>query len=165
MNSSLAVTFLERKKVKVKVTESCPTLCNLMDYAGHGIHQARMPEWVAIPSPGDFPNPGIKPRSPTLQEDFLPAKPLGQPSGYLGWKKSQMGWYKTGLRKGAWSNSQCKLPSPSPSPSNRILPRSADPAPGDGVWRFRPPEAAPPTFLGITGSRFLPSLIILQHMV
>jgi len=28
-----------------------------------------------FPSPGDLPNPGIKPRSPTLQADSLPAKP------------------------------------------------------------------------------------------
>ena len=27
------------------------------------------------PSPGDLPNPGIKPRSPTLQADSLPSKP------------------------------------------------------------------------------------------
>ena len=26
-------------------------------------------------SPGDLPNPGIKPRSPALQADSLPAKP------------------------------------------------------------------------------------------
>ena len=31
-------------------------------------------------SPGDLPNPGIKPRSPTLQEDSLPAEPPGKPS-------------------------------------------------------------------------------------
>ena len=30
-------------------------------------------EWVAIPSPGDLPDPGIKPGSPALQEDSLPA--------------------------------------------------------------------------------------------
>ena len=28
-----------------------------------------------FPSPGDLPNPGIKPRSPTLQADSLPAEP------------------------------------------------------------------------------------------
>ena len=28
-----------------------------------------------FPSPGDLPNPGIKPRSPTLQADFLSAEP------------------------------------------------------------------------------------------
>ena len=31
------------------------------------------------PSPGDLPNPGIKPRSPALQVDFLPAEPQGKP--------------------------------------------------------------------------------------
>ncbi|CAN0304840.1 unnamed protein product, partial [Rangifer tarandus platyrhynchus] len=32
-----------------------------------------------FPSPGDLPNPGIKPRSPTLQTDSLPAEPQGKP--------------------------------------------------------------------------------------
>ena len=30
-----------------------------------------------FPSPGDLPNPGIEPRSPTLQADSLPAEPQG----------------------------------------------------------------------------------------
>ena len=43
-----------RVKVKVLVTQSCPTLCNPMDYSPpgssvHGILQARMLECVAIP--------------------------------------------------------------------------------------------------------------------
>ena len=38
-----------------------------------------------FPSPGDLPNPGIKPRSPTLQADSLPAEPPGKP-GRLGCK-------------------------------------------------------------------------------
>ena len=29
-----------------------------------------------FPSPGDLPNPGMKPRSPTLQADSLPAEPI-----------------------------------------------------------------------------------------
>ena len=33
---------------KVKVTQSCPTLCETMDYTVHGILQARMLEWVAV---------------------------------------------------------------------------------------------------------------------
>ena len=33
-----------------------------------------MLEWVAFPSPGDLINPGIKPRSPTLQADSLPTE-------------------------------------------------------------------------------------------
>ena len=32
-----------------------------------------------FPSPGNPPNPGIKPRSPTLQVDSLPAEPWGKP--------------------------------------------------------------------------------------
>ena len=32
-----------------------------------------------FPSPGDLPNPGIKPRFPTLQADSLPAEPPGKP--------------------------------------------------------------------------------------
>ena len=31
-----------------------------------------------FPSPGDLPNPGIEPRSPTLQVDSLPAEPQGK---------------------------------------------------------------------------------------
>ena len=32
-----------------------------------------------FPSSGDLPNPGIEPRSPTLQVDYLPAKPQEKP--------------------------------------------------------------------------------------
>ena len=35
--------------VKVKVTQSCLTLCDAMDCTVHGILQARILEWVAIP--------------------------------------------------------------------------------------------------------------------
>ena len=51
-------------KVKLKVVQSCPTLCDPMDYSVHGILQARILEWVAFPwSGGIFPtqesNPGL----------------------------------------------------------------------------------------------------------
>ena len=36
-------------KVKVKVAQSCATLCDPMDYIVHGILQARILEWVAFP--------------------------------------------------------------------------------------------------------------------
>ena len=35
---------------------------------------------LSFPSPGDLPNPGIKPRFPTLQADFLLTKPPGKPN-------------------------------------------------------------------------------------
>ena len=34
-------------------------------------------EWVAFPSPGDIPNPGIKPESPAWQVYSLPLIHLG----------------------------------------------------------------------------------------
>ena len=37
------------RKVKVKVAQSCPTLCDPMNYTVHGILQARILEWVAFP--------------------------------------------------------------------------------------------------------------------
>ena len=40
---------LLREKVKVKVAQSYPTLCNLTDYTIHGILQARTLKWVAFP--------------------------------------------------------------------------------------------------------------------
>ena len=39
-----------------------------------GILQARILEWVAIPFSRDPPIPGIKPRSPAYQADFLPSE-------------------------------------------------------------------------------------------
>ena len=34
--------------LKVKVTQSCPTLCSPMDYTVHGILQARILEWLVL---------------------------------------------------------------------------------------------------------------------
>ena len=56
----------------------------------HGLQSARILSpggfsrqeyWSGLPSlpPGDLPNPGIKPRSPTLQADSLPSEPSEKP--------------------------------------------------------------------------------------
>ena len=41
---------------------------------------SRQEYWSGLPfpSPGDLPNPGIKPRSPALQADTLPSEPPGK---------------------------------------------------------------------------------------
>ena len=39
---------LWKVKVKAKVAQSCPTICNPMDYTVHGILQARLLEWGAF---------------------------------------------------------------------------------------------------------------------
>ena len=58
--------------VRERVIQLCLCFCNPMDCclpgsSVHGIFQARILEWVAIPFFGDLPNPGIEPRSPALQ--------------------------------------------------------------------------------------------------
>ena len=65
------------------VAQSCPTLWKPLDCSPpgpsvHGIFQARILEWVTIPSPGDLPDPGIKPMSPVspaLEVDSFPTEP------------------------------------------------------------------------------------------
>ena len=62
------------------VTQSCLTLCNPVDCSPpgssvHGILQARILEWVAMPSSrGSF-----QPRSPVLQADSSLSEPPGKP--------------------------------------------------------------------------------------
>ena len=44
--------------------------------------QTQLSNWTELslsPSPGDLPNPGIEPRSPTFQAYSLPAEPQGKP--------------------------------------------------------------------------------------
>ena len=64
-------------------------LCDPMDYSLPGssvlgILQARVVEWVAMPSSRGLPHPGIKHRSPTLQADSLPAEPPRKPYRFGG---------------------------------------------------------------------------------
>ena len=57
----------------------CPTLCDPMDCSPpgssvHGILQARILEWVAMPPSRGFPDPGIEPASlisPALTGGFF----------------------------------------------------------------------------------------------
>ena len=76
-------TKQNKNTMKVKVAQSCPTLCDPMDYIAHGILQARVLEWrdesETTPFQGGLPNPEIEPISPALGVDSLPAKPPGKP--------------------------------------------------------------------------------------
>ena len=62
-------SFLE--KVKVRVAQSCPPLCDPTDYTVPGILQARILEWVAFPFSRDLPNPGIESRSLCIGGGFF----------------------------------------------------------------------------------------------
>ena len=48
---------LHKPLTRVKVAQSCPTLCDPMDYTVHGILQARVLEWVAFPCSRGFSQP------------------------------------------------------------------------------------------------------------
>ena len=78
--------LLQRMKVESEseVAQSCPTLSDPMDCSLPGSSVpgfSRQEYWsgVPLPSPGDFPNPGIEPGSPALQVDSLPSEPPGKP--------------------------------------------------------------------------------------
>ena len=75
--------FSRMLKVKVFITLSCPTLCGPMDCSPPGpsvlgILQAEYWSGLPFPFPRDLPDPGIEPRSLTLQADSLPSKLPGK---------------------------------------------------------------------------------------
>ena len=76
--------LLAELKLKVLVTQSCPTLCDSMDCS----HQASLSmefSWqeywsgLPFPSPEDLPEPGIKHGFPALQTDSLLTESPGKP--------------------------------------------------------------------------------------
>ena len=69
---------MEIDKVKVKVAQSCPTLCNPVDSPWNSPGKNTGVGSLFLLQ-GIFPNPGIEPRSPALQVDSLPAEPQGKP--------------------------------------------------------------------------------------
>ena len=87
-----------RAAAAAKSLQSCPTLCNpvVCSPSGssvHGILQARILEWVAIPTPGDLPDPGIKPVSlvsPVLAGGLFTPAPPGKPSVVWRWADGEL---------------------------------------------------------------------------
>ena len=77
--------LFENVKVKVKLKLKCPTLCDPVDCSPpvssvHGILQAEIPEWIAMPFSRASSQPGIKSGFPALQAASLPSEPPGKPS-------------------------------------------------------------------------------------
>ena len=56
------------------------TLWAVAHQAPMSMEFSRQEYWggLPLPSPGDLPDPGIEPRSPTLQADALPSEPPGK---------------------------------------------------------------------------------------
>ena len=70
--------------VRVQLLQSCLTFCDSVDCSParssvHGILQARLLEWDAMPSSRGSSRPGIEPASPALQADYLLSEPPGKP--------------------------------------------------------------------------------------
>ena len=58
-------------KVKLKVTQSCLALCDPMVYTVHGILQARILEWVAMPCSRGSSQPGDQPQVSRIAGRFF----------------------------------------------------------------------------------------------
>ena len=65
--------------MKVTVTQSCPTRCDPIDCSSWKSPGQNTGVGSLSLTPRDLPNPGIEPRSPTLQADSLPAGLKGSP--------------------------------------------------------------------------------------
>ena len=67
----------------VLVAQSCPSLCDPMDCSSPGsavLGFSRQEYWSRLPTPGDFPVPGIKPmslESPASAAGFFTTEPPG----------------------------------------------------------------------------------------
>ena len=98
--SFYGIIYAQRQCLKHMIAGcTCPPACSLSrvqlfvtlldcsppGFCVHGISQAGILEWVAIPPPGDLPDPGFEPTSPgtpSLQADSLPLRHQGNPVVY-----------------------------------------------------------------------------------
>ena len=80
----MGLCWIQCMKVKVK-SLSCLRLFvtpwTVAYQAPPSMRFSRQECWSGLPfpSPGDLPDPGIKPGSPALQTDALPSEPPGKP--------------------------------------------------------------------------------------
>ena len=78
----------QRKWKKVKLLSHArlfATPWTVAYQASLSMELSRQGYWSGLPfpSPGGLPDPGIEPRSPTLQADTLPSEPPGKPKSQL----------------------------------------------------------------------------------
>ena len=84
-------------EMKVKVSKSCPTLCDSMDYTVHGILQARILEWIAVCFSRVSSWPRNQTGSPALQADSLPTELYIQPDSSTQDQQVKLGSLQTQL--------------------------------------------------------------------
>ena len=113
--------FLYIKHACVKVAQSCPTLCNTMDYTVHTILQAIILKWVAIPFSRGSSQPRLNSGLPHCRQILYQLSHQGSPTifkghttifkgiwrywvlgtGALGWPRG-MGWGGRRERGSGW---------------------------------------------------------------
>ena len=110
--------YLTLVKVKVKSLSRVrlfATLWTLAHQAPLSMRFSRQEYWSGLPfpSPGNLPDPGIKPRSPALQADTLPSEPPGKlcPLFVIPWTVVYQAFLSMGFSRQAYWNG---LPFPSP---------------------------------------------------
>ena len=79
--------FEVKWKVKMKVTQSCPTLCDPMDSTVHGILQAKIMDWVAFPFPRGSSQPRDRTQVSRIEGGF-----------FMSWATGEAQEYWSGLR-------------------------------------------------------------------
>ena len=89
--------------VKVKVTQSCLILCDPMDYTVHGILQARILEYIAVPFQGIFSTQDSNPGLSYYRWILYQLSHQGSPHAIGGAGKSEV--HSTGQQPGC----SCKL--------------------------------------------------------
>ena len=76
------IIFAAKMKSESEVAQLCPTMTPwTVAYQvppSMGFSRQEYRSGLPSPSPGDLPNPGIKPRSPVLQVDSLPSELPGK---------------------------------------------------------------------------------------
>ena len=95
----------QQNKMKVKVTQLCPTLCNPMDYTVSGILQARILVWWTIPFSRGYFQLRDQIQVSHNAGDSLPAEPQGNPKNTGVHSLSLLQWsFPTQDRSGVSSN-------------------------------------------------------------
>ena len=99
MKTSRKYKWYRKKLTFPKADSATPWTIQSMEFS-------RPEYWSGWPflSPGDLPNPGIQPKSPTLQEDSLPAEPPGKPKNSEVGSLSLLQWIflTQELNRGSW---------------------------------------------------------------
>ena len=91
----------------MNIIQSCPTLCDSMDYTVHGVFQARILEWVAfLFSRGIFPPQGRNPGLPRCRQILYQLSHKGSPCR----KQCRRPGFNPWVRKIHWRRD--RLPTP-----------------------------------------------------